>query len=123
MATATLTALHKRALGLQICLRVPSGGVRRNPLPPAACLTLSLLQPFAPYLPRCPRHPLQTSDRPSTLSFYMTLRPRLAAPTGELEERVTSGEQEEVNRHTQRWLAALLARPDCRSRVHKVRAG
>lgn len=53
----------------------------------------------------------------------MTLRPRLAAPTGELEERVTSGEQEEVNRHTQRWLAALLARADCRSRVHKVRAG
>lgn len=50
----------------------------------------------------------------------MTLRPRLAAPAGEMDERITSGEQEQVNRHAQRWRAALLGRAECRSRVIKV---
>ncbi|PNH06620.1 hypothetical protein TSOC_007004 [Tetrabaena socialis] len=65
---------------------------------------------------------VQTSDRPATISLYMTLRPRLAAPAGELDERITSGEQEAVNRHAQKWLAGLLGRPECRSRVLKVMA-
>ncbi|GFR45894.1 hypothetical protein Agub_g7350 [Astrephomene gubernaculifera] len=65
---------------------------------------------------------VQTSDRPATLSLHLTLRPRLAAPAGEVDERVTSGEQQQVNRHAQKWLAGLLARPECRSRVLKVMA-
>eukprot|EP00198_Chlamydomonas_reinhardtii_P008597 XP_001697934.1 predicted protein [Chlamydomonas reinhardtii] len=65
---------------------------------------------------------VQTSQRPSTVSIYMTLRPRLAAPAGEMDERITSGEQEQVNRHAQRWRAALLGRAECRSRVIKVMA-
>ncbi|EFJ49224.1 hypothetical protein VOLCADRAFT_90164 [Volvox carteri f. nagariensis] len=65
---------------------------------------------------------VQTSDRPATLTLHMTMRPRLAAPAGELDERVTSSEQAQVNRHAQKWLAALLARPECRSRILKVMA-
>ncbi|KAG2451720.1 hypothetical protein HYH02_003500 [Chlamydomonas schloesseri] len=65
---------------------------------------------------------VQTSQRPATISIYMTLRPRLAAPAGDMDERVTSGEQEQVNRHAQRWRAALLGRAECRSRVVKVMA-
>ncbi|GIL90780.1 hypothetical protein Vretifemale_18510, partial [Volvox reticuliferus] len=65
---------------------------------------------------------VQTSDRPSTLTVHMTMRPRLAAPAGEVDERVVSSEQAQVNRHAQKWLAALLARPECRSRILKVMA-
>ncbi|KAG2484062.1 hypothetical protein HYH03_017082 [Edaphochlamys debaryana] len=65
---------------------------------------------------------VQTSERPPTISVFLTMRPRLAAPAGEVDERITSGEQEQVNRHAQRWLAELLAKPQCRSRVLKVMA-
>ncbi|GLC45458.1 hypothetical protein PLESTM_001738000 [Pleodorina starrii] len=65
---------------------------------------------------------VQTSDRPSTLTLHMTMRPRLAAPAGEMDERVTSSEQAQVNRHAQKWLAALLTRQECRSRTLKVMA-
>ncbi|GLI71606.1 hypothetical protein VaNZ11_016870 [Volvox africanus] len=65
---------------------------------------------------------VQTSDRPPTLTVHMTMRPRLAAPAGEVDERVVSSEQAQVNRHAQKWLAALLARPECRSRILKVMA-
>ncbi|GLC45379.1 hypothetical protein PLESTM_001726300, partial [Pleodorina starrii] len=65
---------------------------------------------------------VQTSDRPSTLTLHMTMRPRLAAPAGEADERVTSSEQAQVNRHAQKWLAALLTRQECRSRTLKVMA-
>lgn len=50
----------------------------------------------------------------------MTLRPRLVPPAGEVDERIISSEQAQLNRHAQKWLAALLERPNCRSRTIKV---
>ena len=44
----------------------------------------------------------------------------LAAGLGTEVMLETSGEQEQVNRHAQRWLAGLLARAECRSRILKV---
>lgn len=44
---------------------------------------------------------VQASPRPATLSVFVTLRPRLAAPAPPDEERV-SGEQDDVAQHAHR---------------------
>lgn len=57
---------------------------------------------------------VQASDRPSTISVYMTLRPRLQPPIGEPDEQVAVGEQEDVVRHARAWLSGLMELPQCR---------
>ncbi|GBF93799.1 hypothetical protein Rsub_06131 [Raphidocelis subcapitata] len=63
----------------------------------------------------------QPTGRAPTLTLFITLRPRLAAPAPPDEERV-SGEQDDVAQHAHRWVPALQALPQCRGRVVRAMA-